>query len=98
MTETRTIEIIVHPHWHQSIALLGLQFEPGEWSRIVSLEVPWICPECGRLRGEPEQMGGTSYWINPCGHEDIWLDLVKEAVAHRESHAGPQRPTQLTLF
>ena len=47
------------------------------------------CPRCSNLRGEPEQTSqhedGVSYsvdvWHNPCGHVDMYADVVDEAAS-----------------
>lgn len=47
------------------------------------------CPECGQRRGLPRTHrqhddGETYYvdiWANPCGHEDHYADVIKEAAA-----------------
>jgi hypothetical protein len=46
-----------------------------------------FCPVCGGRRGEPQDLkqhdDGVSYWVqiwdNPCGHVDLYEDVVKEA-------------------
>lgn len=45
------------------------------------------CPVCGKRRGEPQGMNqsddGAHYWVqvwtNPCGHTDMYADVVEEA-------------------
>lgn len=51
--------------------------------------VPWVCPTCGRPRGEPFKT--VSYdgskrlhcdgWKNPCGHVDKYAAVVTEGQA-----------------
>lgn len=46
-----------------------------------------LCPTCGERRGEPTGLNqcddGAFYWIqvwsNPCGHVDMYADVVVEA-------------------
>ena len=48
-----------------------------------------ICPVCGGPRGEPRWLNfcedGDWYqvnvWDNPCGHQDMYADVLKEAEA-----------------
>jgi len=57
------------------------------FSRIVLVELPWVCPRCGGPRGEPEV--GLAFtgshrmyphqWTNPCGHRDWSKNLLAEA-------------------
>lgn len=55
-----------------------------------------FCPQCGGRRGEPKGLNsvedGAHYWVqtwaNPCGHTDMYSDVIKEA---REL-AGGQLP------
>jgi hypothetical protein len=48
-----------------------------------------LCPRCGGRRGEPTGLNqcddGAFYWVqvwsNPCGHVDMYADVVVEAKA-----------------
>lgn len=48
-----------------------------------------FCPVCGERRGEPQGLNqcddGAFYWVqvwaNPCGHRDMYADVVNEATA-----------------
>jgi hypothetical protein len=55
----------------------------GHASELAVREVPWVCPECGGPRGEPELKAPPfiqsipkymqtmrHVWLNPCGHYD----------------------------
>jgi hypothetical protein len=53
----------------------------------VNVTLVWSCPKCGGPRGFPFK--GSSYdgsrvldvdrWANPCGHIDMYEDVLKEA-------------------
>ena len=53
----------------------------------VTLRVYWICPVCGKRRGEVSRVIswdgsrrlGCDGWDNPCGHEDYYINVRKEA-------------------
>lgn len=57
------------------------------WRQIISVDVDWICPVCGRPRGEvgPAIAYDGRYqmhvdgWTNPCGHIDLYADVEREA-------------------
>ena len=52
-----------------------------------TVELDWVCPQCGGPRGEvyqAESFGGSrkmicDKWTNPCGHIDWYQDVLKEA-------------------
>jgi hypothetical protein len=56
-------------------------------SKSIDVIVKWICPTCGGPRGEVT--AAISYdgnkrlscdgWINPCGHVDLYTDVIKES-------------------
>jgi len=56
------------------------------FSNVLLIELPWVCPRCGGPRGEPEV--GLAYtgsqrmqvheWANPCGHVDMYENLLAE--------------------
>lgn len=56
------------------------------------------CPRCGGPRGEPRGLNqcddGAWYWVqiwdNPCGHIDMYDDVVREAAALADG--GPVLP------
>ncbi|MGV9818389.1 hypothetical protein [Nocardia xishanensis] len=58
------------------------------------------CPRCGQRRGEPRGLNqvddGAHYWvqvwINPCGHVDMYADVVVEAAARLEAASGALDP------
>jgi hypothetical protein len=60
----------------------------GVTERAVTLV--WTCPLCGRPRGEPRNSrlpeDGWNYcvhqWDNPCGHLDMYAQVLVEAGAH----------------
>ncbi len=51
------------------------------------IEISPFCPTCGERRGEPEGLNqcddGAFYWVqvwqNPCGHQDMYADVITEA-------------------
>ena len=59
---------------------------PGEYRRVIEVEISDNCPKCGGARGKPEV--GYTYdgsiriivdiWENPCGHIDKYEDVWKE--------------------
>jgi hypothetical protein len=60
----------------------------GGWNiEIVEIEIADTCPQCGGKRGEPYwhqfHEDGDWYscqrWDNPCGHLDMYRDVLKEA-------------------
>jgi hypothetical protein len=59
----------------------------GGWDlRIVSVTIPDTCPKCGGKRGEPwahrfhedGRWYTCSRWDNPCGHIDMYSDVLRE--------------------
>lgn len=99
---TRTVILPLHAHNREMIERLGLQFERHERKRVITLEVPWVCPKCGGPRGEPEfdviYGDGYHHWGNPCRHTDYYIEVIKEAVAWRDRHPKADRYGQLSLF
>lgn len=59
-----------------------------------------FCPVCGERRGEPSGLNqcddGAFFWVqvwsNPCGHVDMYADVVVEAAQLREDAASPLSP------
>ena len=59
-----------------------------EGKHAVAVRVVWCCPRCGRPRGRIKpgiSLDGSrrlpvSDWNNPCGHEDVYWQMRKEAV------------------
>ena len=55
--------------------------------KIITLKISPFCPICGEKRGKPEQKSfcedGEWYvcdtWNNPCGHVDLYKDVIQEA-------------------
>lgn len=53
----------------------------------VKATISAFCPRCGMRRGAPRGLNscadGANYWVeiwdNPCGHLDIYPDVIKEA-------------------
>jgi hypothetical protein len=51
------------------------------------ITIPATCPQCGGPRGTPRGLNqyedGESYWVevwkNPCGHVDMYDDVIREA-------------------
>lgn len=67
-----------------------IQRSADGWNmNIVQIAVNWFCPVCGKPRGEPVLKNfcedGDWYsvdcWSNPCGHVDMYRDVLKEATA-----------------
>jgi hypothetical protein len=60
------------------------------------VEISAFCPKDGQRRGEPRGLNqaddGAYYWVqvwdNPCGHTDMYEDVIKEA----RERAGGQLP------
>jgi len=58
-----------------------------------------FCPVCGEHRGEPQGLNqcddGAYYWVqvwvNPCGHRDMYADVVNEALAMAIDEAEASR-------
>ena len=54
---------------------------------VRTVEISTKCPTCGGERGKPRNLNqvddGEYYsvdvWDNPCGHVDMYADVVKEA-------------------
>ena len=59
------------------------------------VEIADTCPTCGGPRGEPRGLNqcddGAYYWVqvwdNPCGHRDMYVDVLAEAAALRGTTA-----------
>jgi len=59
---------------------------------VTTVTIPAVCPRCGGPRGEARTLrqheDGTTYfvdvWDNPCGHVDLYEDVVREAARYRE--------------
>lgn len=55
--------------------------------RTRTVTISALCPRCGGRRGEPRGLNqhddGAWYWVqvwdNPCGHVDMYTDVVREA-------------------
>ena len=62
----------------------------------VNVKLYWICPICGKPRGEPALAlsydGGlylsVDHWTNPCGHIDYYADVRKEAAQNGLNNGG----------
>lgn len=65
---------------------------PDVPTRVTEAQVRWLCPEpdCKKPRGEPYEVVLTHYdrpgktftvdrWQNPCGHHDLYCDILTEA-------------------
>lgn len=56
---------------------------------VRTVEIPYSYPRCGADRGRPRNLNqcedGAHYsvdvWENPCGHVDLYDDVVREAAA-----------------
>ncbi|WP_242890893.1 hypothetical protein [Actinomadura litoris] len=66
----------------------GLRPTPLEVSEVT---VKTRCPECGGPRGRPgpnevRASSGQTFeidrWVNPCGHVDLYADVLIEARVH----------------
>lgn len=60
----------------------------SRWSvELSTVTIPDACPACGGPRGEPTEHqffeDGVTFtvdrWVNPCGHVDLYQDVLKEA-------------------
>ena len=57
-----------------------------------TVTVPWVCPQCGGPRGEIHGMNmcedgdyaWMNVWGNPCGHIDMYPDVIDEARSARK--------------
>jgi hypothetical protein len=66
--------------------------------RTVTLE--WVCPICGVPRGEPRphnfvEDGGyltCDTWQNPCGHVDMYDDVLQESPEGPTCRNNPYAP------
>lgn len=77
---------------------------------VVTVEIADNCPvaDCGARRGEPRHLrqvdDGAWYsvqvWDNPCGHVDMYEDVVKEAkaLAARDTEAAPTVTDMRAIF
>jgi hypothetical protein len=63
------------------------QHEGFSWNRT-TITLQWVCPTCGKPRGEPfdtcsydgsRKLGGVHGWHNDCGHTDYYVDVRAEA-------------------
>lgn len=56
---------------------------------VRTVKIHPTCPRCGRRRGRPlsrtardsssHAKFGYDWWENPCGHVDLYADVLKEA-------------------
>ncbi|WP_114152976.1 hypothetical protein [Chromobacterium haemolyticum] len=61
--------------------------QDGYVARIVTVQIPDACPQCGGPRGTPAlrrycEEGAFYYvdnWDNPCGHVDFYPAVLAEA-------------------
>lgn len=59
---------------------------------VRTITISPFCSVCGERRGEPQGLNqcddGAYYWVqvwvNPCGHTDMYADVVKESAAMSE--------------
>ncbi|MCF6467381.1 hypothetical protein FAF44_02990 [Nonomuraea sp. MG754425] len=66
---------------------------------VRTVTISAYCPVCGELRGTPRNLNqcddGAHYssdvWTNPCGHTDMYADVVKEAKELATAQAGESR-------
>jgi hypothetical protein len=80
--------------------------QPGPFRVILRrVEIDRLCPRCYKPRGEPHLRSfvedgdyyTASVWTNPCGHVDLYSDVLKEGreprpPAHRCSCCGEECP------
>ena len=77
MTQQRTIRVVDRSGWGTTA--------PYPMIRVVTVD--WVCPRCGKPRGEPwsrsfyenDQSLTVSCWYNECGHVDHYTEVLKEA-------------------
>lgn len=77
MNEKRIVKVIDRSTWGTSYS----------YPLIRSIELRWVCPVCGEPRGEPRtvpfsedgQYLSCDRWMNPCGHVDLYSDVIAEA-------------------
>lgn len=71
-----------------TVTVTDLSGLPDGPVRVVAVTVSRRCPRCGRPRGEPypvswRESDGTVIecyrWSNPCGHTDLYRDVLIEA-------------------
>lgn len=63
---------------------------------VRTITISAFCPVCGGRRGEPQGLNqcddGAYYWVqvwtNPCGHTDMYADVVIEAEKLAEAVAS----------
>lgn len=77
-------------------ALWGYSSAP--WSpSLKTVTISAFCPTCGKRRGEVRGQNayedGVSFhvnvWTNPCGHTDMYPDVIDEAARLEAAQAGP---------
>ena len=79
----------------------------GSFRPVVrTVTIPASCPTCGGVRGIPsmhrQYEGGEWFlvdvWTNPCGHLDMYDDVIREAAATLPTqHADPSVHTLAVL-
>lgn len=82
MTSAETMTVTVRDH--ASEAPWGSGFT-NPVTRTVTISA--FCRSCGQRRGEPRGLNscddGAYYWVqvwdNPCGHVDMYVDVLAEA-------------------
>lgn len=68
---------------------------------IRKVTISAFCPRCGQRRGEPRGLNscddGDYFWVqiwdNPCGHVDMYEDVITEARALASKSSEAERPT-----
>ena len=63
---------------------------------VRTIVLDWVCPQCGGPRGKlssrHQYESGTSFyiniWQNPCGHLDLYADVIKEADNKKSKHTA----------
>jgi hypothetical protein len=74
---TRTVRVIDRSTWGTS----------APYPLIRAVTVKWTCQQCNGPRGEPREKPFyendsalvCDVWINPCGHVDMYPDVLEEA-------------------
>ncbi|MBI4321881.1 MAG: hypothetical protein HY675_25585 [Chloroflexi bacterium] len=63
---------------------------------IDRVTVPWVCCTCGGPRGEPQPYNFCEdgewlvcdRWTNPCGHVDVYDDVIAQAISQTRSNGA----------
>lgn len=74
----------------RTVTIPACSMHEGYPGYAIEVELEWVCPICGKPRGEPSptisydgsRRLGVDGWKNPCGHIDKYVDVRAEVRAN----------------